>query len=784
AEAEIGKFQPELNQKKCYCLVMFPYPSGDKLHLGHWYNYGPTDSWARFRHLQGYQVFEPMGYDAFGLPAENYAIKTGIHPKDSTASNIQTMTRQLKEIGMLNDWDMSLTTADPSYYKWTQWMFIQLYRQGLAYKKKSAANWCQHCQTVLANEQAQGGVCERCDNPITHKELDQWFFKITNYAEELLQYEGLNWPEKTILMQRNWIGRSEGVNINFPLEDGSETLVAYTTRPDTIYSVTFICLAPEHPLVKKLVKGTKYEQDAMAVAAKVQQQTDIERAAEDGKDKFGAFLGVHAINPVNGAKIPVYAANFALMYGTGIVMADAHDQRDFEFARKYDIPLLFVISADGKPTDPKAATAAYTEDGILFNSGDFSGMQNREALPKMAAWLEKQGLGTCTINYRLRDWCVSRQRYWGAPIPIIYCDDCGEVLVPEKDLPVVLPEDVDFKPTGESPLVKSKSFHQVKCPKCGRPARRESDTMDTFVCSSWYFLRYPEAHNEAAPFTRAMVERWLPVDCYVGGPEHACLHLLYARFFTKALADGGFFSMREPFKRLIHQGIITKDGAKMSKSKGNVVAPDAFLDKYGSDVFRLYMMFMGPYTDGGDWNDSGISGMDRFVQRIWNFLAAGKFAKQDSAATKHQLHKTIKKCTHDLENFEFNTAIASLMELFNHFQKEGVSKTSFTIFVILLAPLTPHFAETCWEKLAGGGLLFASAKWPEYSEELTKSAVVAIAVQVNGKHRATITLAADISEEQALAAARQEANVAKYLEGKAVIKEIFVPGRMVSLVVK
>ncbi|MDP2625193.1 MAG: leucine--tRNA ligase, partial [Candidatus Peregrinibacteria bacterium] len=480
--------------KPYYNLVMFPYPSGDKLHIGHWYNFGPADSWGRYMRMKGYSVFEPMGFDAFGLPAENYAIKTGVAPAKSTAKNVKTMIDQLKAIGAMYDWSQMVDTSTPEYYQWTQWLFLQMYKQGLAYKKKAPVNWCPSCMTVLANEQVQDGICERCKSEVVKKELAQWFWKITDYAENLLDYKGLDWPEKTITMQQNWIGRSEGVNIDFPLADEEGILTCYTTRPDTIYSVTFIVIAPEHPWVKEAIKGTKHEKAIKEVVNQIKKQTDIERTSEGGEDKLGAFIGKYALNPATGEKIPVYVANFVLMYGTGIVMADAHDQRDFEFARKYKIPLKFVISEDGKPHDPKKAKAAYIDDGILFDSGEFSGMNNREALPKIANWLEKGEMGKKTVNYRLRDWLISRQRYWGSPIPIINCKDCGEVPVPEKDLPVKLPVIKDYKPKGKAPLAGSPKFMNTKCPKCGGKATREPDTMDTFVCSSWYFLRYPCAN--------------------------------------------------------------------------------------------------------------------------------------------------------------------------------------------------------------------------------------------------------------------------------------------------
>ncbi len=782
-ESELYKTDLKNDKKKYYNLVMFPYPSGDKLHIGHWYNFGPADSWGRYMRQHGHNVLQPMGFDSFGLPAENYAIKTGIHPTKSIAANIESMVEQLSAMGAMWDWDKMAVTSSPEYYKWTQWVFLKLYEKGLAYKKNAPVNWCPSCQTVLANEQVQDGTCDRCGSEITKKDLNQWFFKISDYAEKLLDYKGLDWPDKTIAMQQNWIGKSNGVNIHFPLEDGEDVLTAYTTRPDTIYSVTFVVMAPEHPLVDELVKGTKYEKEVTKVRKEINKQSLIERASEGGKDKIGCFLGKYAINPVNGEKIPVYIANFALMYGTGVVMADAHDQRDFEFARKYDIPLKFVISEDGNPTDPANFEGAYIGDGILFDSGDFDGMNNREALPKIADFLEGKGWGQKTVNYRLRDWLLSRQRYWGAPIPMIYCEKCGAVPVPEKDLPVLLPEDVDFQLTGDgkSPLTKSKKFKNTECPKCGGKAEREVDTMDTFVCSSWYYLRYPCNKMEDKPFDKT-VDKWLPVDMYIGGPEHACMHLLYARFINMALHDLGFFKFKEPFKKLVHQGMITKDGAKMSKSKGNVVSPDSFVERYGSDVFRMYLMFMGPFTEGGDWNDKGITGIARFVEKFWNLVNSDS-SVADKSALKKNLNKLVQKVTRDIEKMQFNTAVAAMMEFVNFAGKNGIDKESKKILVQLIAPLAPHLAEECWE-LLGGSFSVIDQGWPEFDAKLAESDTVKIGVQVNGKVRGEIEITKEMAKEEVLEMARSNENVMKYLAGQKIVKEIFVPGRVVGFVVK
>ncbi|MBD3329969.1 leucine--tRNA ligase [Candidatus Peregrinibacteria bacterium] len=785
---ESGLYEIDLKEKKrkkFYNLIMFPYPSGDKLHIGHWYNYAPADSYARYMRMQGYNVFEPMGFDSFGLPAENYAIKTGIHPKESTEKNIEYMRKQLSEIGAMYDWNKEVVTSSPEYYKWTQWVFLQLYKNGLAYKKNSPVNWCPDCKTVLANEQVQNGSCDRCGNDVAKKDLSQWFFKITDYADKLLDYSGLDWPEKTIAMQENWIGKSYGCNIDFRLEDGEDILTTYTTRADTIYSVTFLCIAPEHPLVDELTKGTKYEAEVKKVRSEIDKQTLIERTSEGGANKLGCFLGKYAINPMNGEKVPVYMANFVLMYGTGVVMADAHDQRDFEFARKYDIPLKFVISEDGNPIDPADFEGAFVNDGILFDSGDFSGMHNREALPKMMDAIEGQGFGEKTVNFKLRDWLVSRQRYWGAPIPMVNCKKCGEVPVPEEDLPVTLPDDADFtlSDDGKSPLERSEGFMKCACPECGGEALREPDTMDTFVCSSWYFLRYPSSTLEDKPFDKKLTNKWLPVDMYIGGPEHACMHLLYARFINMVLHDLGFINFKEPFKRLVHQGMVTKDGAKMSKSKGNVVSPDEFVNKYGSDVFRMYLMFMGPFTEGGDWNDKGITGIARFVERFWKMINTDYDAVESMNDLKRNLHKLIKKVTEDIEVFHFNTAIAAMMEFTNFALKNGVDGASKKILVQLIAPLAPHLAEECWEVLEHGKSVVDSV-WPRFDKKLAQDTTIKIGVQVNGKVRGEIKIMKDASEAEALEAARKLSKVQKYLAEGEVVKEIYVPGKIVGFVVK
>ena len=770
------------DKPKFYNLVMFPYPSGDKLHVGHWYNYGPTDSFGRFKKMQGYNVMQPMGFDSFGLPAENYAIKTGVPPKESIATNVGKMINQLSAMGAMWDWDKMVNTSSPEYYKWTQWIFLQLFKKGLAEKRTAPVNWCDSCKTVLANEQVENGKCERCKNDVQKKNLNQWFFKISQYSERLLSHEGLDWPEKTKLMQEHWIGKSTGINIDFKLENSDEVLTCYTTRPDTIFSVTFIVIAPEHPLLPKLIEGTEYENDVKELQNKIMAQTDIERSSEGGKDKLGAFTGKYVFNPATGEKVPVYVANFALMYGTGVVMADAHDSRDFEFAKKYNIALKYVISEDGQELLPEDTEEAYTGDGILFNSGQFSGMNNREALPKMMDWMEEQGFGEKTVNYKLRDWLISRQRYWGAPIPVVYDPDGNAHAIGEEHLPWTLPEDVDFKPDGTAPLARSKELIERTESIFGKGWKPEVDTMDTFMCSSWYYLRYPSENRDSKAFEKDLLEKWSPVDMYVGGPEHACMHLLYARFVNMALYDMGLVPSQEPFKRLVHQGMITKDGAKMSKSKGNVVSPDEFVEKYGADVFRMYLMFMGPFTDGGDWNDKGITGIARFVDKFWRLINQNSEVKDQKLLNKN-LHKLIKKATEDTEKMQFNTVVAGLMEFVNFAQKNGMDDNAKNTIVRLIAPFAPHFAEECFEMLGGTNSVFEES-WPEFNPELTVDDEVTLGIQVNGKVRGELTLSLDSKKEDVLAAAKEVEKVKKYLEARQIVKEIYVPGKIIGFVVK
>ncbi len=955
------------SRPKYYNLVMFPYPSGDKLHIGHWYNYAPADSWGRYMRMRGHNVFEPMGYDSFGLPAENYALKTGVHPAKSIAQNIGQMREQLKRIGTMYDYSKEIVTSEPRYYKWTQWIFLQLYKKGLAYRKKAPVNWCPSCQTVLANEQVQDGRCERCKHEVTKRDLVQWFFGIRDYAERLLKYDGLDWPERTKLMQQHWIGRSEGSEIYFQLEgkykfvfihgfngDSSgvffpwlkkeleklghsvtsldlpnpekpredeqvsfvlkhasfddrtiiighslgavvtlkileklkkpvagvlliggfldptfrdkkrpfdktfkwhydferirenagfvkilsdrhdyaiplaqgrkiqektggeliETtaqkphftaekepsvllhavarLKVFTTRIDTLFGATYMVLAPEHPLVKQMTLP-RHRKNVEEYVEKTRRETDIARSSED-REKNGVDTGAFAINPATGEKIPVWIGDFVLMsYGTGAVMAvPAHDIRDMAFAKKYGLQILEVIAGSGsglgiRNNESGIMNEAMVADGILKNSGKFTGMSSAKARQAITKWLQEKSLADFKVNYKLRDWLVSRQRYWGVPIPIIYCEKCGEVAVAEKDLPVKLPLDVDFTPKGDgkSPLNTVSAFVKTVCPQCGGKAQREVDTMDTFVDSSWYFLRYPCADLEKKPFDAEMIKKWLPVDMYIGGPEHACMHLLYARFINMVLFDLGHICFEEPFKRLVHQGMITKDGAKMSKSKGNVVSPDQFVEKYGSDVFRMYLMFMGPFTEGGDWNDQGITGIARFVEKFYVLMktqAREGGEVPDQAALQKVVHRTIKKVTEDIEKFQFNTAVAALMEFVNSAQKTGTDLESKKLLTILIAPLAPHLAEEIWEMLGEKFSIFDQS-WPSHDKKLITDTTLTLPIQVNGKLRGQIVVASDVSKEQILALARGEEHMAKYLAGGKVQKEIYVPGRMVNFVI-
>ena len=791
ADTGLYKFDRSRVDKKYYCLEMFSYPSGAKLHAGHWYNYGPADTFARFKRMQGYEVFQPMGFDAFGLPAENYAIKTGIHPEESTLKNIATMEGQLKRIGAMYDWDYEIKTCLPDYYKWTQWMFLQLYKKGLAYRKEAPVNWCPSCNTVLANEQAQGGICERCGSQVTHKNLNQWFFKITAYADELLDdIDKLDWPEKTKLMQKNWIGRSFGGEVEFQVKNSDVTLKVFTTRADTIFGVTYVVLAPESPLVDKVVT----EEQRAAVEEykeKSAKATEIDRMSST-REKTGVPTGAYAINPVNGEEVPILVADYVIAsYGTGAVMGvAAHDERDFVFAQKLGLPIKRVI----KGKDGVDDSLPFCEYGILTDSGEFDGMSSEDAKLAILKKLEKEGKGGLKTNYRLRDWLVSRQRYWGAPIPIVHCDHCGDVPVPEKDLPVRLPLGVNFTPDGESPLKKCDEFINTTCPICGRPAKRDADTLDTFVCSSWYFLRYPDAHNADKPFDSEWINKMLPVDKYIGGAEHACMHLLYARFFTKALRDMGYLNFDEPFLSLVHQGtILGPDGNKMSKSKGNVVSPDDSIAKYGADIFRVYLMFGFNYVEGGPWNDNGLESISRFfdrVERIVKKCYEVNFANAPLGKAEKELnrvrHNTIKCVTNDLGSFSFNTAVARLMEFVNAMynyeantaQKNAIYKDCAKDLVLLLAPFAPHFCEELWEMLGQKYSVF-NQSYPTFDPAAMVLDKVELAVQINSKMRAKVTVATSASREEIEKAALE---AVKDQLAAAPKKVIVVPGRLVNII--
>ncbi len=796
-ETGLYRFDPEGIDKKLYCLEMFSYPSGANLHIGHWYNFGLTDTWARLKSMQGYNVFHPMGFDAFGLPAENYAIKTGIHPKDSTYANIETMEEQLKKMGATYDWNYEVVTCDPEYYKWTQWIFLKLYEHGLAYRKKAPVNWCPSCKTVLANEQVEDGTCERCKNEVTKKDLTQWFYKITDYAQELLDcLPQLDWPEKTKKIQQNWIGRSEGAELVFEGADGSFSFKVFTTRADTLYGVTYVVLAPENELVDKITTP-EYKAAVGKYRETTNKQSEIERLSTT-REKTGVFTGAYAINPVNGEKVPIWVADYVLAgYGTGCVMAvPAHDERDFEFATKYQLPIKRVIQG-GEGIDD---ALPFVEDGILTQSEEFSGTGSAEARKGIVLKLEKQQKGALKVNFRLRDWLVSRQRYWGTPIPVIHCDDCGSVAVPEKDLPVELPYNVEFKPDGQSPLAKCEEFINAPCPKCGKPAKRDSDTLDTFVCSSWYYLRYPDNKNSEKAFDTEWIDKMLPVDKYVGGAEHAAMHLLYARFFTKALRDLGYLHFDEPFLSLVHQGtILGPDGNKMSKSLGNTVSPDDYISENGSDVFRMYLAFGFAYTEGGPWSDDGLKAISRFVGRVERLVeiaaALGKSGEgiygSDEKELSYVRNTAIKGVSDDAERFQFNTSIARLMELVNALykydsqrQKNGpLYVDTIKDLLKLMAPFAPHFSEEMWEKLGESYSIFRQ-QWPKWDEKALVLDETEIVIQFNGKIKEKIMLSSGLDKAQTEEAVMKNPKVTALLEGFTVVKVIAVPGRLVNIVVR
>ena len=777
---EIYNFKDEPSKEKLYCLEMFSYPSGAKLHLGHWYNFGVADTWARYKKMQGYNVFEPMGFDAFGLPAENYAIKTGIHPRISTEKNIDTMEHQLRKMGAMFDWSHEIVTCREDYYKWTQWMFLKLYENGLAYKKEAPVNWCDKCKTVLANEQVISGECERCGTTVIRKNMSQWFFKITKYAEELLEdLDKLDWPEKTKILQTNWIGKSVGAYVDFKVDGTDEKFTVFTTRCDTLFGATYCVLSPEHELVDKITTPDKKE-EVEKYKLEASKQSEIERTSTT-KEKTGVFIGSYAVNPVNNKKIPIYISDYVLSsYGTGAIMAvPAHDERDYEFAKKFNIEIIPVLEGGD------ISKEAFTEDGVHINSGFLDGLNKEDAIKKMGEYLKENNLGEPTTTYKLRDWLVSRQRYWGAPIPVVYCKDCGIVPVPEKDLPVVLPDDVEFTPDGESPLKKCESFVKCTCPKCGKDAEREVDTLDTFVCSSWYYLRYPDNKNSNEPFNKELINKMLPVDKYIGGIEHACMHLLYARFFTKALRDMGYLNFDEPFTSLVHQGLILgPDGEKMSKSKGNTVSPDEYVDEYGADVLRGYLMFGFNYVEGGPWSDDGIKSIDKFYKRVGRVVDLISEEDTKYPEIDKVLNNTIKSINEDIERFQFNTCIARIMEYVNSLSKlDKIPRYYIEKLLLVLAPFAPHISEELWSKI-GNEFSIHNQNYPEIDTNIKEDENIEVVVQINGKVRGKVTVPSDISEEDIKVKVREIENVKKYLEGSTIVKEIYIPKKLVSIVIK
>jgi leucyl-tRNA synthetase len=785
-----------------YSLTMYPYPSG-VLHVGHWYAFAVPDVFARYKTMRGFNVLFPMGFDAFGLPAENAAIRNNIHPAAWTFENIAAMRAQYRQMGAMIDWSREVVTCLPEYYRWNQWIFLKMLERGLAYRKNGPVWWCPNCQTVLANEQVlEGNVCERCGTEVFKRDLEQWFFRITEYADELLNgLETVDWPERVKTMQRNWIGRSEGARLTFRLESG-DALEVFTTRPDTVWGATFMVLAPEHPLVQKITTPERWA-DVGEYVEQARRETEIERMSTDAaRPKTGVFTGAYAINPVTDERIPVWIADYVLMgYGTGAIMAvPSGDERDFQFARAFGLPIRVVVQPEDQPAlDPATMTEAYTGDGILVNSGPFDGKRVPEAVPEIIAWLNEQGRGKAEVNFRLRDWLISRQRYWGTPFPIVYCDACGMQPLPESELPVLLPLDADFKPTGQSPLVSHEGFLRATCPRCGGPARRETDTMDTFVDSSWYWFRYTSPRDETEAFDPEIAKLWCPVDLYCGGIEHAILHLLYARFFTKVLRDIGFVDHHEPFTRLRNQGmILAEEGTKMSKSRGTQVAPDELVRQYGADSLRLHLMFLGPWDQGGPWNNRGITGMERFIRRVYAIVTETAGNGRDGIASgdertslRRAVHRTIQRVTKDLEDFQFNTMVAALMELTNELyplKDRPIASTAewreaIETLVLLIAPSTPYVAEELWARL-GMPYSVHSQTWPAFDESLLVQETVELVVQVNGKIRDRLRLPADVDEAQAVASATALPRVQELVDGKTPSKVIYVPGRLVNFVIR
>ena len=803
-ESGVFKTEYDPSKEKYYVLEMFPYPSGN-LHMGHVRNYSIGDVVARFKKMRGFNVLHPMGWDAFGMPAENAAIKNGVSPKDWTLDNIANMTRQQKELGLSYDWGREVATCKEDYYRWTQWIFQQFYKKGLAYKKEAKVNWCEHDHTVLANEQVIDGKCWRCDNDVVKKDLKQWFFKITDYADRLLDdLDTLDqWPDRVKAMQRNWIGRSEGTQFAFYVPKIDKSFEVYTTRVDTLFGVSYVVLAPEHPYVKELIQDASNKVELEAFIETLRNQSDIERTSTEA-EKVGMFTGSYATHPITGKEVPIWIANYVLAdYGTGAVMGvPAHDERDYAFAKKYDLPVNWVIQNTAQDLDFASLDEAFTEDGILVNSGDFSGKTSEEARQALGDYFTEQGTGRKTVNFRLRDWLISRQRYWGCPIPVVYCEKCGEQLVPEDQLPVKLPEDVSFDGGAISPLATSENFLNTTCPCCGGPARREIDTMDTFIDSSWYFLRYTDARNDKEVFNKEIAKYWMNVDQYIGGIEHAILHLLYARFFVKVLHDIGLVEVDEPFKALLTQGMVLKEGSKMSKSKGNVVSPEEIIAKYGADTARLFILFAAPVDRDLDWSDQGVEGSYRFLGRVWRIIdtyqqlgASGHHdsLSKDETALRRELHRAIKKVTEDLDGkFNFNTAISTVMELVNamyqfkdshDFVQSDLAKELVEKLTLLLAPFVPHITEEIWHECGFEGSVHA-ASWPTYEESALVVDEVEVAVQVNGKVRDKLTVSVSLSKEELEAAAKALPRVQEFTEGKTVVKVIVVPKKLINIVVK
>ncbi|MFN2197184.1 MAG: leucine--tRNA ligase [Anaerolineales bacterium] len=794
-----GLYRAEIDpsKPKHYALTMLPYPSGN-LHIGHWYAMTPSDARARYMRMRGFNVMFPMGFDAFGLPAENAAIQRNVHPKEWTYANINNMRKQLRSMGAMFDWEREAVSSDPEYYRWTEWFFLELYKSGLAYRKMSPVDWCPHCNTTLAREQVVGEarVCERCGTPVIRKNLEQWFFRITNYADELLDFSNMDWPEPVKLMQENWIGRSVGASVVFHTEQG-DPMEIFTTRPDTLWGATFMVLAPEHPLVEKITTADQ-KAAVQAYVGEAVRQTDIQREATD-KEKTGVFTGGFAINPVNGERIPIWIADYVLMtYGTGAIMAvPAHDERDFEFARKYGLEIRPVVQPEGEPPlEPGAMTAALPAWGMMINSGPLTGTPGEQAFDATIAYLEADQLGQRAVNYRLRDWLISRQRYWGAPIPMVYCDECGWQPVPEDQLPVLLPDDVEWLPTGESPLKLHPTWKLTTCPECGGEAVRETDTMDTFMCSSWYHLRYLSPHYDRYPFKPEEYDYWMPVDTYTGGAEHATMHLMYTRFFHKACRDMGITSGPEPMVQLRNQGqILGPDGQRMSKSRGNVIDPDEQVSRYGADVVRCYLMFGYRWAEGGPWNTENIQGVVRWINRVWTMFTepapeGPQPTKKDTRALRRKVHQTLIQVSRDFETFEFNTIISGLMELLNEMYRVrdlGVPGTpawdeALDLYLRMLAPVAPHVSEELWTEALGKPYSVHTQSWPEVDEQAAREDEITLVIQVNGKVRDRIDVPAGLPEEDARTAALSSAAVQKFLDDRTPRKVIVVPDKLVNIV--